>query len=73
MRTRSLAENARDRDKRAEVLAAWATSLQKSRRRLQAGAVAAAEEYKAISAAQPLLAAKADRAPACGIALQDGR
>ena len=58
---RPLAENARDRDLRAEVLAAWATSLQKSGGDFKPRALAAAEEYKAISAAQPLPAAKADR------------
>jgi tetratricopeptide (TPR) repeat protein len=58
---RPLAENGRDRDLRAEVLAAWATSLQKSGGDFKPRAIAAAEEYKAISAALPLPAAKADR------------
>ena len=56
-----LAENGRERELRAEVLAAWATSLQKSNGDFKPKAQAAAEEYKAISAAQPVATAKADR------------
>ena len=56
-----IAETGRDRDLRAEVLAAWATALQKSGGDYKPRALAAAEEYKAISAAQPVATAKADR------------
>jgi len=58
---RALAENGRDRELRAEVLAAWASSLQKSGGDFKTRALAAAEEYKAISAAQPVATARADR------------
>lgn len=56
-----LAENGRDRELRAEVLAAWAASLQKNGGDFKPKAQAAAEEYKAIAATQPVATAKADR------------
>jgi tetratricopeptide (TPR) repeat protein len=58
---KALAENGRDRDLRAEVLAGWAAALQKAGGDYKPRALAAAEEYKAISATQPVVTAKADR------------
>lgn len=50
----------KEREKRAEVLAAWANWLKKSNGEFKPKAVAAAEEYKAVVAIQPGAAAKAD-------------
>jgi tetratricopeptide (TPR) repeat protein len=58
---KTLAENGRDHDLRAEVLAGWSAALQKSGGDFKPRALAAAEEYKAIAATQPVVTAKADR------------
>jgi tetratricopeptide (TPR) repeat protein len=50
----------REREKRAEVLAAWAVSLKKSGGDFTPKAAAAAEEYKAVAGLQPAATAKAD-------------
>lgn len=55
-----LAPVGREREKRAEVLAAWANWLKKTNGDYLPKAVAAAEEYKAVVATQPGVAAKAE-------------
>lgn len=55
-----IVEGGREREKRAEVLAAWATALQKSKDDFKPKAIAAAKEYSAFAAFQSVVSAKAD-------------
>jgi len=55
-----IAESGRDREKRAEILAAWATVLQKSGGDFKSKALDAAKEFIAFAASQPAVSAKAD-------------
>jgi tetratricopeptide (TPR) repeat protein len=57
---KSVAEAGRDREKRAEILAAWSTSLQKSGADFKPKALAAAAEYQSLVELQPAATAKAD-------------
>jgi hypothetical protein len=50
----------RDREKRAEVLTAWAVALQQHNGDFKPKAAAAAAEYEAVAAIQPAATAKAD-------------
>ncbi|HSQ57544.1 MAG TPA: hypothetical protein VLM40_17615 [Gemmata sp.] len=50
----------RDREKRAEVFEAWATTLQKQNGDYKGKASTAAAEYEAVAAVQPAATAKAD-------------
>lgn len=55
-----VAEGGKDREKRAEVLAAWSAALQKSGGDFRPKAAAAADEYRTIAAVQPVASAKSD-------------
>ncbi len=57
---KALSEPGRDREKRAEALAAWAAALQKAGGDYKLKALAAADEYKALVALQPAVTAKAE-------------
>src|SRR5207247_855876 len=56
----TLSAAGREREKRAEVLAAWAVALKKAGGDYKPKAIAAAEEYKAVVGLQPGVTAKAD-------------
>ncbi len=56
----TLSAPGRDREKRAEVLSAWATSLQKANGEFKPKAADAAAEFEALAALQPAVTAKAD-------------
>jgi tetratricopeptide (TPR) repeat protein len=55
-----IAEGGRDREKRAEILAAWATALEKLGSDFKPRAAEAAKEYAAFSGFQTAVSAKAD-------------
>ena len=57
---KAVSEAGRDREKRAEILAAWAAALQKVGGDFKPKALAAAEEYQSLVAAQPAVTANAD-------------
>jgi tetratricopeptide (TPR) repeat protein len=56
----AVAAAGRDREKKAEVLAAWAELLQKSKGEFKSKAAVAAAEYEGLAALQPAVTAKAD-------------
>ena len=56
----AVAAGGRDREKRAEVLAAWGAALQKAGGQPKPKFAAAADEYVALADAQPAVSAKAD-------------
>ena len=57
---KAVSEAGRDREKRAEILAAWAAALQKAGEDFKPKALAAAAEYQSLVEAQPAATAKAE-------------